>query len=69
MITETCIRCSIQFGLLEDFKKHIAKYHHGFYCPNGHQQWYENGKGKQEFKWPLSSSLKKTKPKLIFRKH
>ena len=45
LIVEECCTCGILFGMPESFQEECRKKPgisngKGFYCPNGHQQWY-----------------------------
>lgn len=37
---QTCITCGVHFGVPTEFDKKLRQNHNGFYCPNGHVQYY-----------------------------
>ena len=40
IVRETCCVCGIVFGMEEEYRKRKSEEGDGFYCPNGHKQWY-----------------------------
>lgn len=43
----TCYKCGLLFGLEANHQERLRKSHDGFYCPNGHIQYY-NGESDVE---------------------
>lgn len=45
MVAEICCSCGIPFMISVNYQQLLKRTHQGFYCPNGHSQWYS---GKNE---------------------
>ncbi len=41
---ETCCQCGTAFGIEAGLQKKLVENSKGFYCPNGHKQFYTSGK-------------------------
>lgn len=37
---QTCISCGVHFGIPKQLDAQLRSNHNGFYCPNGHKQFY-----------------------------
>lgn len=55
-----CASCGIPFGITEDFEERRRNNHTGFYCPNGHSNYYA-GKSEAE---KLRDELKRKEQEL-----
>ena len=47
LVLETCCNCFMVFAMPEEFQARRRKDHQGFYCPNGHRQYY-NAKSEED---------------------
>ena len=37
---QTCISCGVHFGIPKQLDTQLRSNHNGFFCPNGHKQYY-----------------------------
>lgn len=51
IVTETCYRCGVVFGMTEEYRKIRLEDHSiSFYCPNGHDQHYVGETDAEKYK-------------------
>ena len=46
----TCARCAIDFGIGADFMRRRREDHAGFYCPNGHSNYYSGDNEEEQLR-------------------
>ncbi|MEX1185350.1 MAG: hypothetical protein WEA80_02015 [Gemmatimonadaceae bacterium] len=56
----TCCSCGVLFGLENGHQARLRKSHEGFYCPNGHIQYYLAQTEIERKAWQLARDLENT---------
>ena len=55
----TCSKCGIYFGLPENYQDSLRNSHDGFYCPNGHSQYYPSKSREEKLRYELKEEKRK----------
>ena len=55
LVTITCYKCGIVFGVAPSYKSNLIDSHDGFYCPNGHYQSYQSESEADKLRRQLES--------------
>ncbi len=61
LVRETCIQCGIEFAFAEARWQRMKELHEYFYCPNGHQQGYQDKTEADKLREQLLSEQKRTR--------
>lgn len=61
IVTETCYKCGIPFGLEANFRNQRLNDHGNFYCPNGHCQHYIGETEAEKLKKQLDNARQRVR--------
>jgi hypothetical protein len=69
LVPVTCASCGVVFGLNDGHEGHLRRSHQGFYCPNGHSNYWSGQNDAERYKALYEQEQKRTEAARLDANH